>query len=27
VGALRDSDYVYGPRFARSWYVSLRYAF
>jgi outer membrane receptor for ferrienterochelin and colicins len=26
-GALRDSDYVYGPRFARSWYVSLRYAF
>ncbi len=27
VGALRDSDYVYGPRFARSWYVNLRYAF
>ncbi|KAG1257374.1 hypothetical protein G6F68_009335 [Rhizopus microsporus] len=26
-GALRDSDYVYGPRFARSWYVNLRYAF
>ena len=20
-------DYVYGPRFARSWYVNLRYAF
>ncbi len=27
MGALRDSDYVYGPRFARSWYVNLRYAF
>ncbi|KAF1016835.1 MAG: Colicin I receptor [Stenotrophomonas maltophilia] len=26
-GALRDNDYVYGPRFARSWYVNLRYAF
>lgn len=27
VGAGRDSDYVYGPRFARSFYVNLRYAF
>lgn len=26
-GAGRDSDYVYGPRFARAYYVSLRYAF
>jgi outer membrane receptor for ferrienterochelin and colicins len=26
-GAGRDSDYVYGPRFARSWYLNLRYAF
>lgn len=27
IGAGRDSDYVYGPRFARSFYASLRYAF
>jgi outer membrane receptor for ferrienterochelin and colicins len=27
VGANRDSDYVYGPRFARSVYASLRYEF
>lgn len=27
VGATRDSDYVYGPRFARAYYASLRYAF
>ncbi|MGH8032390.1 MAG: TonB-dependent receptor plug domain-containing protein [Luteimonas sp.] len=27
VGANRDSDYVYGPRFARSVYASVRYAF
>lgn len=27
VGASRDSDYVYGPRFARSWYLNLRHAF
>ncbi|MFT3763332.1 MAG: TonB-dependent receptor [Pseudoxanthomonas sp.] len=27
VGAGRDSDYVYGPRFARALYASLRYAF
>lgn len=27
VGAGRDSDYVYGPRFARAYYASLRYAF
>ena len=26
-GANRDSDYVYGPRFARSFYASLRYEF
>ncbi|MBS7455767.1 TonB-dependent receptor plug domain-containing protein [Coralloluteibacterium stylophorae] len=26
-GAGRDSDYVYGPRFARSFYASLRYSF
>jgi len=26
-GAERDSDYVYGPRFARSYYVSARYNF
>ena len=26
-GADRDSDYVYGPRFARSWYLNLRHAF
>ena len=27
VGATRDSDYVYGPRFARAVYASIRYAF
>lgn len=27
VGAGRDSDYVYGPRFARAWYLNLRHAF
>ena len=27
VGAARDSDYVYGPRFARSFYTQLRYEF
>lgn len=26
-GASRDSDYVYGPRFARTWHASLRYVF
>ncbi|MEZ0472807.1 TonB-dependent receptor plug domain-containing protein [Luteimonas salinilitoris] len=26
-GANRDSDYVYGPRFARTFYARLRYAF
>ncbi|WP_395792268.1 TonB-dependent receptor plug domain-containing protein [Aquimonas sp.] len=26
-GAGRDSDYVYGPRFARTYYARLRYAF
>jgi outer membrane receptor for ferrienterochelin and colicins len=27
VGAARDSDYVYGPRFARSFYAQVRYEF
>ncbi len=27
VGATRDSDFVYGPRFARSFYASLRYEY
>ena len=26
-GAGRDNDYVYGPRFARAWYLSARYSF
>lgn len=26
-GALRDSGYVYGPRFPRTWYAGLKYAF
>lgn len=27
LGAARDSDYVYGPRFARAYYANVRYAF